>query len=114
MTRLLSSLAVLAASLGLAGAAPAPAPQAASGSTIYIASLYCISIGHGRGECHAEVGGATGTVTYTWNPTPYAGRGDFVLIYCTAYKNKTVSLTVTDSNGGSDYAQTTFYCGDAV
>lgn len=115
MKKLISSLVMLAATVGLTGAAPAPAPaEKAPGTTIYISSLYCLSIGHGRGECHAQVGGARGTVTYTWSPTPYAGSGDFVLIYCTAYRNKTVTLTVTDSYGGSDTAQTTFYCGDAV
>ena len=105
------SLAVLAATVGLAGAAPAPSKPAKAISIDY---LYCLSIGHGRGECQAQVSGATGTVTYSWTPTPFAGSGDYVLIYCTAYRNKTVYLTVTDSNGGSDSAQTTFYCGDAV
>ena len=112
MKKLISSLVVLAATVGLTGAGPAPAPQKAAKS-IYVASLYCISIGHGRGECHAEVGGTRAPVTYTWNPTPYAGSGDFVLIYCTAYRNKTVTLTVSDGSSSST-AQTTFYCGDAL
>lgn len=115
------SLAVLAATAGLVGAAPAPAPSSATAPTpgardnaIYISELYCISIGHGRGECHSAVSGATGTVTYAWNPKPYAGSGDFVLIYCNAGTDTKVTLTVTDSAGGSDYAETWFYCGDAV
>lgn len=110
MKKLISSLVVLAAAVGLTGAGPAP--QKAPAKAIYV-SLSCISIGHGRGECQADVGGATGPVTYTWNPTPYAGSGDFVLIYCTAYRNKTVTLTVTDGSSSSS-AQTTFYCGDAL
>jgi hypothetical protein len=113
MKKLIPSLAVLTAAFGLAGAGPAPAPQKAPAKAISIGTLYCISIGHGRGECHAEVSGATGPVTYTWNPTPYAGSGDYVLIYCTAYRNKTVTLTVSDGSSSST-AQTTFYCGNAV
>jgi hypothetical protein len=104
------SVAALAAIVALSGAAPAPAPR---DNAISIDSLYCLSIGHGRGECQATVSGASGTVTYTYNPTPFAGSGDFVLVYCTAYRNKKVTLTVTDGSS-SDYAETTFYCGNAV
>jgi hypothetical protein len=113
------SVAVLATIAGLAGAAPAPAAPAAPlaapaarANTISV-SVFCLSIGHGRAECQAGVSGARGTVTYNWNPTPYAGSGDYVLIYCTAYRNKKVTLTVTDSYGGWGYGETTFYCGDA-
>ncbi|MBV9792275.1 MAG: hypothetical protein JOZ51_29085 [Chloroflexi bacterium] len=86
----------------------------AHAATLRIDNLYCLSLGHGRAECQASASGGTGSYTYTWNPTPYAGSGGYVLIYCTAYRNKTVNLTVRDSSGATVSSSTVFYCGDAV
>jgi hypothetical protein len=113
----LRTLAVFAASVaGLAAFAPAPAAAPAGDASTLSVSLYCISLGHGRFECQYSVSGGTGVYTYSWNPAPTFGGngGGTAIVPCTAYRNKTVTLTVTDSNGESGTASGTFYCGDAV
>src|SRR5688500_18184174 len=96
------ALAVLAAATaGVTRAATAaPAPSA---RTLSIDNLYCISLGHGRLECQYSISGGSGTVTTSWSPTPTWGgsaEGEFAIVPCTAYRNKTVTLTVTDTGGG--------------
>jgi len=93
------------------GAAPAPRANAVS-----IDYWFCYSIGHGRLECDYTISGGTAPYSYAWNPTPTTGGGDggFAIISCVAYRNKTVSMTVTDALGSSDSAGGTYYCGDAV
>jgi hypothetical protein len=110
-------LAVLAAAVGgLAAAAPAPAPQPAAEGKALNVSLYCISLGHGRFECQYDVTGGNGVYTYSWNPTPTIGGngGGTAIVRCNAYQYRTVSLTVSDSNGQTGSASGSFYCGDAV
>jgi hypothetical protein len=78
--------------------------------------IYCISLGHARLECHADVSGGTGSYSYAWTPTPTQGGSgqDFVIVRCAAaYTNQGVSLTVTDSNGATGSDSTVHYCGNA-
>lgn len=112
------SLALLAAALGgLTAAAPAPSPETANEATPVTVWLYCISLGHGRFECQYDASGGTGVYTsYSWNPTPTVGGngGGLAIVRCNAYQYRTVSLTVTDSNGATGTASGSFYCGNAV
>jgi len=111
------ALAVLAATAAAGGpraATAAPAPRA---NTLSIDYFFCYSLGHGRLECDYTISGGSGTVTTSWTPTPSFGGGatqTIAIIPCTPYTNRTVSLTVSDTNGGSDFASMTAYCGDAV
>lgn len=109
-TRVLALIIVLVGLLGISsrsGAAPTPVAV----------GIYCISLGHQRLECHADVSGGSGVyTTWQWTPTPLpAGNGtDFVIIRCAqAMHNQTVYLTVTDSLGAQGSDQTTHFCGDA-
>lgn len=110
-TRVLVLIIVLVAAVGFLGfssrSSAAPTPVAVG--------IYCISLGHQRLECHADVSGGSGVyTTWQWVPTPTAGSTDFVIVRCAqAYHNQTVSLTVTDSLGAQGSDQTTHYCGDA-
>ncbi len=107
-TRTLMLIIVLVGLLGVSGrSGAAPTPVAVG--------IYCISLGHQRLECHADVSGGTGSyTTWQWTPTPMAGSTDFVIVRCAqAYHNQTVSLTVTDSLGAQGSDQTTAFCGDA-
>lgn len=110
-SRFRSLVALTVAATGLLGSTPAPSRAM---TALQIDYMYCLSTGHGRAECQSSVSGGTGSYTYTWNPRPYAGPQGHVLIYCTAYSYKTVTLTVTDSSGATSTVQNTFYCGDAV
>lgn len=111
-TRALAVLGV--AVLGLTGAAPAPRPVAAE-STLSV-MLYCLPIGQGRFHCTTTVSGGTGPYTYAFSPTPIWGGGTWseAIVPCLAYRNRTVSVTVTDAYGATAFDSGTFYCGDAA
>ena len=102
-----------AAVLGLSAAAPAPRPV--DDATLSV-SLYCLSVGHGRFHCTTTVGGGTGPYTYTFSPTPIWGGGSIgeAIVPCTAYRSRTVTVTVTDALGSTTSDSGYFYCGDAV
>jgi len=112
-TRVLVLITFLVAVVGFLGVSSrskaAPTPVAVG--------IYCISLGHQRLECHADVSGGSGVyTTWLWTPTPLpAGNGtDLVIVRCAqAYANQAVSLTVTDSLGAQGSDQTVAYCGDA-
>jgi hypothetical protein len=96
-----------------AGFLVSPGTSGAARRTVAV-GIYCISLGHQRLECHADVSGGTGSYTYQWTPTPTTGHTDFVIVRCaSAYSNQAVSLTVTDSGGAMGSDSTVAYCGDA-
>jgi len=112
-----SALAVLAAAAAAGGPSAATAAPAPRASTLTIDYLYCISLGHGRLDCEYSISGGSGTVTTHWIPTPTFGggpTGSTAVIPCNPYQYRTVTLTVTDTNGGNAFASTQGYCGDAV
>jgi hypothetical protein len=91
-----------------------PGKSGTASPTPVAVGIYCISLGHQRLECHADVSGGTGVYTYQWSRTPIAGSTDLVIVRCArAYSNQTVTLTVTDSGGATGSSTTTTFCGDA-
>ena len=112
-TRVLVLIIVLVAVVGSLGVSS----RSSAAPTPVAVGIYCISLGHQRLECHADVSGGSGIyTTWQWTPTPLpAGNGtDLVIVRCAqAYANQAVSLTVTDSLGAQGSDQTTHYCGDA-
>jgi hypothetical protein len=102
-------LLLIIAAVGLFAVSLVPGVASSSLSV----DFYCLSLGHGRLECHAQGIGGTGGYTYTWQPTPILGSGSFVIIRCTNGQNKTVSVTVKDSSGATASASGTFFCGAA-
>ena len=101
---------VLVAALGLVGASGTPGAP----STTLTVGLYCASLGHQRLECDADASGGTGSYTYQWTPTPVLGGQEYAIVRCwAAYRNQSVSVTVTDSGGATATASTTVFCGDA-
>lgn len=117
MTKTLRTRALtmaFAAVLGLTGAAPAPRP--AADAATFTVMLYCLPIGQARFHCTTTVSGGTSPYTYSFSPTPIWGGGSWseAIVPCTAYRNRTVTVTVTDANGATAYDSGVFYCGDAV
>ncbi len=110
-TRILVLIIVLVAIVGSLGVSS----RSSAAPTPVAVGIYCISLGHQRLECHADVSGGSGVyTTWQWTPTPLAGSTDFVIVRCAhAYANQAVSLTVTDSLGAQGSDQTVAYCGDA-
>jgi hypothetical protein len=110
-TRALVLIVVLVAIIGLLGVSS----KSVAAPTPVAVGIYCISLGHQRLECHADVSGGTGVyTTWLWTPTPQTGSTDFVIVRCAqAYHNQSVSLTVTDSLGAQGSDSTVAYCGDA-
>ena len=113
--RTLALIVAVAALLGI------PGKSGAAPTAPYV-SLYCISLGHQRLECHVAAYGGTAPYSYQWTPpkTPAGsstgGEGQEVIaiIPCArAYANQTVYVTATDSIGATGSASTTCYCGDA-
>ena len=109
------ALAVLAATTTAGGpraaTVAAPAPHV---NTLTIDFLECYSSGHGKLVCQYSVSGGSGTVSMHWSPTPIWGgsaTGSRAIIPCTPYQNVSISLTVTDTGGGSDFEATTAICG---
>jgi len=98
---------VLITAVGLLGI---PGKSGAASTTLDV-GLYCISLGHQRLECHAEVSGGTGIYTYNWTPARTGGSDTIAIIPCArANSLQTVYLNVTDSNGDTGYATVTAMC----
>jgi hypothetical protein len=98
--------------IAVAGLLGVPSKSDAARTTLAV-GIYCISLGHSRLECHAEVSGGTGIYTYDWIPDRTGGSDTIAIIPCVNGRLKTVTLVVTDSNGGSGSDYTTAFCGDA-
>lgn len=108
------ALAVLAATTTAGGPRAATAAPAPRVNTLTIDFLDCYSSAPGKLLCNYSISGGSGTVTTHWSPTPTSGgsaTGTRAVIPCTPYQNVSVSLTVTDTGGGSDFEATTAICG---
>jgi hypothetical protein len=112
LNRLIRAL-VIAVAFAMLLAAPGRSSAARTGLDV---SMYCISLGHQRLECHFEVSGGTGVYTYQWTPTPSRVAYDvgIAIVPCArAYSMQTVYLNVTDSAGATGGISDTHFCGDA-
>ena len=117
-TNLIRALALVVAIAGLLGA---PRKSGAVPPTSVSVGLYCISLGHQRLECHATASGGTAPYTFQWTPPSVIGGSTggeneevIAIIRCArAYSLQSVNVTATDSNGATDTASTTCFCGDA-
>ena|ERR1051325_4877838 len=72
----------------------------------------CYGLGHRQTQCEADVGGAVGSISYQWSPTPAAGGQALAIINCpNSFSPVNVSVIVTDSaNGATASDSGTFYC----
>ena len=101
------ALAVVAAGIlavsGKSGAAPR--------RTLTV-GLNCYGLGHRQTQCEADVGGAVGTISYQWSPTPAAGGQALSIENCpNSFSPVNVTVTVTDSANGAQASDSgTFYC----
>ena len=108
--------ALACAAVGVMGAAPAPEIVAARSLA---ASVSCLPngaspSGGGTGACVASVTGGTGIYSYAWEPEPERVSGNRARIPCVLNNYQNVIVTVTDSNGATATATTTFYCGEGA
>ena len=78
--------------------------------------LNCYGLGHQQTQCEADVGGAIGSITYQWTPTPAAGGQALAIINCSSRTQpQFISVTVTDSaNGATATDSGSFYCSPPV
>jgi hypothetical protein len=96
LSRSASLIALAAAAAGLMAAAPTPG---ASATTLSIDDISCVPNGYQTMFCEAYVSGATGPVTYTWNPTVYfASATSIAWVPCNWYPNAYLTLTVSDGS----------------
>lgn len=109
LSRSASLIALAAAAAGLVAAAPTPDAPAAA---LSIDDLRCERNGNRSLWCEADVSGATGPVTYTWNPTPYFGQS-VAWIPCSYYSFMDQHVTLTVSDGSTTAtASNVFDCYD--
>lgn len=74
--------------------------------------LNCYALGHKQTQCEATVGGAVGSISYQWSPTPAAGGQALAIINCPSLTQpQFITVTVTDSaNSATASDSGTFYC----
>jgi hypothetical protein len=96
LSRAASLIALAAAAAGLVAAAPTPG---ASATALSIDDVFCVPNAHRTMLCEAYVSGATGPVTYTWNPTAYhASTIERAIVSCNWYPEAYVTVTVSDGS----------------
>ena len=109
----IQAAALVFATAGLMGAAPAAEIGAVRSLS---ASVSCLPngaspAGYGTGSCVVSATGGTGIYSYAWEPEAERISGNRARIPCTLENYQNVIVTVTDSNGATATATTTFYCG---
>ncbi|HEX2202751.1 MAG TPA: hypothetical protein VHG91_05625 [Longimicrobium sp.] len=110
---------VLLALTALGVASASPTREAAAFTPLNITDVYCLPNGAsygggGTGSCVATVTGGTGVYTYSWEPEPVSTSGSRARIPCVLGSYQNVWLTVTDSNGATDFFATSFFCGEGA
>jgi hypothetical protein len=110
------AVAFVCAAISLVGFSPA---QGTAPSRTLTADVSCLPNGaspngDGTGSCVAIVSGGTGSYTYSWEPEPERTSGDRARIPCILNSYRNVWLTVTDSNGATAFASTSFFCDEGA
>jgi hypothetical protein len=78
--------------------------------------INCYGLGHRQTQCEADVGGAVGSISYQWTPTPAAGGQALAIINCSSNTQpQFITVTVTDSaNSATSSDSGYFYCSPPV